>query len=327
MPSWKKVLVSGSAANLLSLEVDTFVSASSVSIGSTVYDSVHSSGSLNSVLVSSANGVLWAPTGSGGGGGITGGVTNYHAVFSSATTVTTGSIFQSGSSVLIGGNVTGSNNVRTQFANGVSISGSLTDSLNTTGSASFVLANTATGVQWQGPGPILLATGTVTTGSVSQSINLSAWNTLYNVIEVQLVSWLPIANNCDLGCRVSTNGTAYDGGAANYGYIQTFANDTGGTTGGSSTGDTFIMLNGTGTHVGNAATKPMNCILKLFNPGVATFLPMVQFTTNYYNAGGSNQSIAVGTGARLTAQATKGIQFLFNTGSIHGGLFRVYGYL
>lgn len=324
MPSWKKVLVSGSAANLSSLEVDTFVSASSVSIGSTVYDSVHSSGSLNSVLVSSANGVLWATSASGGGGGITGGVTNYHAVFSSATTVTTGSIFQSGSSVLIGGNTTGSNNVKTQFANGVSISGSLTDSLNTTGSASFVLANTATGVQWQGPGPILLQSSTVSSAS-NLSINFSSVFNLYSIIEVELISFLPVTNATNLLCRVSTNGTTFDSASANYNWTAWFNSNTTQVVAGSGS-DTSIGLNGTGTSIGNGATNGYNCILKLFNPGVATFQPTIGFTGHYWNST-PIPSVIIGTGARATAQVTKGLQFLFSSGNIAKGIYRVYGHI
>lgn len=69
MPSWQKVIVSGSAANLSSLKTDTFISASNLTVFNNIYDSVNSTGSLNSVLVSSATGLKWAISSSGGAAG------------------------------------------------------------------------------------------------------------------------------------------------------------------------------------------------------------------------------------------------------------------
>ncbi len=76
------------------------------------------------------------------------GATNYVTIYSGTTSFTTGSLYQSGSSLLIGG-ITGSNNSLLQVFGNIYISKSLYDSTNSTGSAGQVLTTTGTGSQWQ----------------------------------------------------------------------------------------------------------------------------------------------------------------------------------
>lgn len=174
--------------------------------------------------------------------------------------------------------------------------------------------------------PILIASGTVA-AQANLSINLSTFTTFYTMIELQLISFVPVTDAVDALLRVSVDGTTFDSGAANYGYAGIFGNDGATSVGTGSTSATAITMNGTSSHVGNAVAKPYNAIIKLFNPNVATIQPYVQFFANgFTQTTGTVQFVATGSGSRLTAQVTKGLQFLFSAGNIASGTYRVIGY-
>lgn len=174
--------------------------------------------------------------------------------------------------------------------------------------------------------PILIASGTVS-AQANLSINLSTFTTFYTMIELQLISFVPVTDAVDALLRVSVDGTTFDSGAANYGYAGIFGNDGATSVGTGSTSATAITMNGTSSHVGNAVAKPYNAIIKLFNPNVATIQPYVQFFANgFTQTTGTVQFVATGSGSRLTAQVTKGLQFLFSAGNIASGTYRVIGY-
>jgi len=79
------------------------------------------------------------------------GLSNYLAVFSGSNILTTSSIYQSGSSILIGRN-TGSNNAVLQVFGDIYISKSIYDSIGSTGSLNQTLIKTQSGFQWVNTG-------------------------------------------------------------------------------------------------------------------------------------------------------------------------------
>lgn len=173
--------------------------------------------------------------------------------------------------------------------------------------------------------PVLLTSGTVSSAA-NLSIDLSAWYQTYSVIQVYLESFLPASDGTDLWCRVSADGSSYDGSAGNYRWGLAFASDAAAQANAGSTSDAQIIMNGTGSHVGNGATNNQNWIVTLFNPGVSTYRPVIQYAGSYYNQTASgNTCIVNGTGSRTTNQVTRGIQFLFSSGNISAGVYRVYG--
>lgn len=173
---------------------------------------------------------------------------------------------------------------------------------------------------------VLLTSGTLS-AQANLSLNLSSWFNLFGVIELRLISILPVTNAVDAMLRVSTDGTTFDSGASNYGYGGVFGSDAASPAGTGSVTGTSILMNGTLNHIGNTATKAYNCIIKLFNPGISTVQPSVIFEANGYTQTSDNHLFVIhGTGFRLTNQVTKGLQFLFSSGNISSGLYRVYGW-
>ena len=75
MPNWKKVVVSGSAANLHSLNVSTDVTASNISSSGDIFGNLseNSSTSFKTVVVDPSTGQFYRTGSYGGGGGAGGG--------------------------------------------------------------------------------------------------------------------------------------------------------------------------------------------------------------------------------------------------------------
>lgn len=174
--------------------------------------------------------------------------------------------------------------------------------------------------------PILLNSGTLS-AQANLSINFATLFNLYSMIELRLISIIPATNAVDAMLRVSTDGTTFDSSASNYGYAGLFGNDAASTAGTGSVTGTSILMNGTLNHIGNTSTKPYNCILKLFNPGISTVQPSVIFEANGYTQTSDNHAFILhGAGFRLANQVTKGLQFLFSSGNITSGIWRLYGH-
>lgn len=173
---------------------------------------------------------------------------------------------------------------------------------------------------------VLLTSGTLS-AQANLSVNLSSWFNLFAIIELRLINILPVTNAVDALLRVSTDGTTFDSGASNYGYAGVFGSDAASPAGTGSVTSTSIIMNGTLNHIGNTATKPYNCTIKLFNPSSSAVQPNVHFQCSGYTQTSDNHLFRVdGTGFRLTNQVTKGLQFSFSSGNISSGLYRVYGW-
>lgn len=159
-------------------------------------------------------------------------------------------------------------------------------------------------------------------------INMSAYYNLYKIIEVELISILPVTDATDIIARVSVDGTTFDAAASNYRWAAKFNSDAAGTADIGSSADTGIIMNGTGSHIGNGATNGYNSIIKIWNPGVSTFQPQIMYDGTYFNQVSSGNLCRItGSGARVANQVTKGIRFLFNLGNISSGTYRVVGYI
>jgi hypothetical protein len=171
----------------------------------------------------------------------------------------------------------------------------------------------------------LLASGAASGASLD--IPLTSY-TAYRAIMIVLTNLLPATDDVELRMRFSTDGgSSYDAGASNYAFEA--AINTAGSGGAfqGSAGATFISLCGApsaGNAVGNASTEGVS--------GTVTILGQTntaQHTRTTFDIGWGNTSGALvgvhGTGARLAAQDTDGVQFLFESGNISSGSYAVYG--
>lgn len=159
-----------------------------------------------------------------------------------------------------------------------------------------------------GPGTILLTSGTVAAATLD--INISSYSA-YRGFKILLSGFQPANNGVDLWVRLSKDAISYDGAAGNYAWFALSS---------SSNSDTKILMAST---VSNDAAGGVNAWLEIFNVTVATLDPLVSFF-------GTNAAAAAlpvwGSGARLAAQVTQGVRFLFSAGNIAAGNYAVYGY-
>lgn len=185
--------------------------------------------------------------------------------------------------------------------------------------------STSAGVAEEVNVPILLTSGTVS-AAATLSIDLSSWYNKYTTIEIELINFVPATDAVDFLCRLSADGTTYDAGASNYSWSLTFGRSDATNGADGSGGATSIGLNGTGSHVGNAAAKTYNGVIRINNPGSSSVNPSINYTAQYYNQTSSNNHLSViGGGERLAAQLTKGIRLLYSSGNISAGIYRVWG--
>ena len=152
----------------------------------------------------------------------------------------------------------------------------------------------------------------------------------YDSYEFVFHSVKPATNNVYLHARFSTDGgSSYDNGASDYSWFL-INNNADGATGDHDTADTEIALSGdlnsVKAYIGNdTADAGVHGRFELFFPHVTTVRTVAGWTI-FGDAGGSSYSnILTGSGMRLTAQDTDGLQFLFSSGNIASGTIKVYG--
>lgn len=176
------------------------------------------------------------------------------------------------------------------------------------------------------PGVVLLTSGDASGATLD--IPLGAY-TGYSSIEVHLFSLLPATDNVQLQCQFSTdNGANWI--ATGYNYITFAARDSDGSGFGAFSGSTtFIGLtsNTSGAMVGSAAAEGYNGKITLLGFQQTGVWPRITQQGYYIDAEGTPAGIAsFGGGANETAQDATGIRFLFSSGNITSGKYRVYGW-
>jgi len=174
----------------------------------------------------------------------------------------------------------------------------------------------AVGVPWNGQ-YVLLSTATANS-SASVNFNFTNWtNSDYFAYRLVIANAKPATNNVQAWIRTSADGTNFDSGAGAYTYcnmensVGTFL-----------TGDTKIPIGGaSATSIGSSYSS--SGFVDIFNPSAATNCKI----TSSFNAACSDIYARTNTtaGERLSAAAVKGVQFLFSSGNIASGDFRLYG--
>jgi hypothetical protein len=171
----------------------------------------------------------------------------------------------------------------------------------------------------------LLASGAASGASLD--IPLTSY-TAYRAIMIVLTNILPATDDVELRMRFSTDGgSSYDAGASNYAFEAAINTAGAGGAFQGSGGATFISLCGApsaGNAVGNASAEGVSGTVTIWGQ-----TNTAQHTRATFDiAWGSTSSGLVGlhgTGARLAAQDTDGVQFLFESGNISSGNYAVYG--
>jgi hypothetical protein len=155
------------------------------------------------------------------------------------------------------------------------------------------------------------------TASSSADITFTGLSSAYSLYAVHLTAVVPASNNVFLYFRTSTDGgSSYDSGASDYSYdIHSSGTSASATT-------TRVVLHGNQT--GNAANEMFNGIVEIYNPSATT----ETFIGGRFTMKDNTGSLRVGSvaGVRNSAADVDAIQFLFSTGNIASGTFKLYGY-
>lgn len=164
----------------------------------------------------------------------------------------------------------------------------------------------------------LISTATASTSSEITFTGLSSTYAAYKIIITDVV---PATDNVSFYLRTSTdNGSSYDSGASDYVWNWRFA------VMGSSAGDTgdaadsFISL---GSSFGSDTNEAGSHEITLFNPS-STAYTRINFDNVASDINGA-QVMRYGSGVRLSAADVDAIQFIFSSGNIESGTFKLYG--
>lgn len=166
---------------------------------------------------------------------------------------------------------------------------------------------------------VLLATSTASSVA-NVSFSFLGWtNSDYIAYRLVITNVKPATNNVQAYIRTSADGSAYDSGAGSYSYCN-MENSVGSF----STSATQIPIGGaSATTIGNGTNFSSSGFVDIYNPSAALYCKI----TSSFSATCSDTypRINMTAGQRMSAAAVKGIQFLFSSGNIASGDFRLYG--
>ena len=142
----------------------------------------------------------------------------------------------------------------------------------------------------------------------------------YDVFEFFLMNVIPATDNVDLYVRTSANGgTAYDAGAADYGYSYSGYRN-GYEEGYSASAAQMLLFESTGSA---ANEEGISGKVTLLGAHLANYTQVTAELVGIDSA--ARPQFLSGGGIRLSAAAANGLQFLFDSGNIESGTITVYG--
>lgn len=186
------------------------------------------------------------------------------------------------------------------------------------GNRAKVLGTDGTDVDWIG-GAVLLATATAS-DDATVDFTLTGWtNSDFAAYLVTLSHVTPATDGVDFYMRTSTDGGSnYDGGASDY-LWSTLHYGTSGTFS-STAGLTALYLS---QNAGSDTNEDICGIVRVHNPSVAKVGSVTWHLRERASDGFDYQFL--GGGFRNSAADIDAIRFLFSSGNIESGIFKLYG--
>lgn len=199
------------------------------------------------------------------------------------------------------------------------------DSNNITGVAALTATGIITGL---GMGWVAISSQTA---SSSATIDFtSGLDDTYDHYMIAFENVKPATDDVYFGLRIGTGaGPSWQAGAGAYGWGARTSGPGGGADDGSAIAPsvtTLIALSrttGVGQGVGNAAGEHITGVVEFSNPDAADW-PLFKYRSAYMRSDALPQSFD-GAGDYGAATAITGIRFLFSSGNIASGTFRLYG--
>jgi hypothetical protein len=169
--------------------------------------------------------------------------------------------------------------------------------------------------------PHLLATATAS-ASATIDFDLTDWtNSDYMAYLLVFDHVAPATDNVDPWIRTSTDGGAnFDAGASDYRWTHLRQSESANVQAGSAA-DTKIVME---VNQGNAANETGSGWVLLYNPSEAKYGTVTYQYAGQDTAGSVRHS--AGSGKRVTAADVDAIRFMFSSGNVASGTFRLYGF-
>lgn len=159
------------------------------------------------------------------------------------------------------------------------------------------------------------------TAAASATINFTGLSSTYHAYAVIISNVIPATDTQTLFMRTSTDGGAsYDAGASDYGWAMTHLDTTAVNFRGD-TADSEIEL--TGTDQGNAAGEHGALIVYIINPSAVQNCKI--FYQNLFFTNATSLRSGYGSGYRAATADVDAIRFLYASGNISVGTFKLYG--
>lgn len=190
---------------------------------------------------------------------------------------------------------------------------------NPTGSSAVPIAMTGAQAAQTIGGWTLIQTQTA---SASATIDFTGLSSTYSKYVVEIYGVIPDTDGAALWLRTSTdNGANYDSGVADYswGYVSLTAGSP--VTQNTDSSDDSIELS---ADQGTDANESGAFTVELTNP-TGTNFTKIRYRGEWQNSGGALIVNSGGSGMRLSAADVTAVRFMYNTGNIEAGTFKLYG--
>lgn len=149
----------------------------------------------------------------------------------------------------------------------------------------------------------------------------SGIDSTYDAYLFVLTSVIPATTNTKLYMRTSSNsGSSFDAGASDYAYAMTGLDDAAGSLNAASGGATQILIN---NKAAGASYSGITAAIYLHKPSTSQRC-QVTYTSSSLDNGGLLGSVS-GAGARQATGVVNAVRFLFSSGNIASGEFKLYG--
>ncbi|MBC7603865.1 MAG: hypothetical protein H7255_14555 [Ramlibacter sp.] len=185
---------------------------------------------------------------------------------------------------------------------------------------------TATPAQLNGIGMVLLATATVVSASPAAVVDFaSAITSAYEEYELHIIDALPVTSGVAPWVRTSTDGGAtFAASSGDYDWMNNRSTGSSATVTNGGTTATKLELSIPG--VPSVTGTGVCGVIRFYDPGNTTSNKRFDWRISYAGALPlGNQVTCVGSGARAAIADIDAIRFMFSSGSINSGKFKLYG--
>jgi hypothetical protein len=168
---------------------------------------------------------------------------------------------------------------------------------------------------------------TITASSQSTVDFTTGIDNTYKWYKLVCIGVRPSNDTVGLYLRTSSDGgLSWDSGSSDYDWTFT-RNDRGAVGGeGFDTDSKIQIIHDSGNEeASNVSGHSVNTVIYIFNPSDSSLDTQISHDGNYYKSAADFATKVSGGGSRQTASAVDGVRFLFDSGNISTGIFKLYG--